>query len=100
MGDPTTADSVRLKNISPLFNYQKINKPLLVFQGLNDVRVLPVESEEIVAGVKKNNVPVEYITYADEGHGFSKKGNQINTSKKTLEFLDKYLKGDGVVERK
>ena len=100
MGDPTTADSVRLRNISPLFNYQKINKPLLVFQGLNDVRVLPVESEEIVAGVKKNNVPVEYITYADEGHGFSKKGNQINTSKKTLEFLDKYLKGNGVVEKK
>jgi dipeptidyl aminopeptidase/acylaminoacyl peptidase len=61
---------------------------------------LPVESEEIVAGVKKNNVPVEYITYADEGHGFNKKGNQINTAKKTLEFLDKYLKGSGVVEKK
>ncbi len=92
MGDPNTADSVRLKNISPLFNYKKINKPLLVFQGMNDVRVLPIESEEIVAGVKKNNVPVEYITYANEGHGFAKKENQITTSKKTLEFLDKYLK--------
>ena len=68
MGDPNTADSVRLRNISPLFNYEKINKPLLVFQGMNDVRVLPVESEEIVAGVKKNNVPVEYVTYANEGH--------------------------------
>ncbi|HMK02857.1 MAG TPA: prolyl oligopeptidase family serine peptidase [Ferruginibacter sp.] len=95
MGDPNTADSVRLKNISPLFNYQKINKPLLVFQGMNDVRVLPVESEEIVAGVKKNNVPVEYISYPDEGHGFAKKENQITTANKTLEFLDKYLKGDG-----
>lgn len=93
MGDPATADSVRLKNISPLFNYQKINKPLLVFQGMNDVRVLPVESEEIVAGVKKNNVPVEYITYTDEGHGFAKKENQIKTSSTTLAFLDKYLKG-------
>jgi dipeptidyl aminopeptidase/acylaminoacyl peptidase len=93
MGDPFTADSVRLRNISPLFNYQKINKPLLVFQGMNDVRVLPVESEEIVAGVKKNGVPVEYITYPNEGHGFSKKDNQITTAKKTLEFLDKYLKG-------
>jgi protease II len=97
MGDPNTADSVRLKNISPLFNYQKIKKPLLVFQGMNDVRVLPVESDEIVAGVKKNNVPVEYITYPDEGHGFAKKENQITTSNKTLEFLDKYLKGDGFV---
>jgi dipeptidyl aminopeptidase/acylaminoacyl peptidase len=93
MGDPYTADSVRLKNISALFNYQKINKPLLVFQGMNDVRVLPVESEEIVAGVKKNGVPVEYVTYANEGHGFTKKENQIETAKKTLVFLDKYLKG-------
>ncbi len=100
LGDPFTADSVRLKNISPLFNYQKIKKPLLVFQGMNDVRVLPIESEEIVAGVKKNNVPVEYITYADEGHGFDKKENQITTSNKTLEFLDKYLKGDYVPNKK
>ena len=92
LGDPSTADSVRLKSISPLFNYQKIKKPLIVFQGANDVRVLKVESDEIVAGVKKNGVPVEYVVYPDEGHGFVKKENQITTSKKTLEFLDKYLK--------
>lgn len=100
LGDPYSADSVRLKNISPLYNYEKIKKPLIVFQGMNDVRVLPVESEEIVAGVKKNNVPVEYITYPNEGHGFAKKENQITTSNKTLEFLDKYLKGDGFVPNK
>ncbi|HEX7690830.1 MAG TPA: S9 family peptidase [Sediminibacterium sp.] len=100
MGDPFSADSVRLRNISPLFNYEKINKPLLVFQGMNDVRVLPVESEEIVAGVKKNGVPVEYITYPNEGHGFSKKENQIVTAKKTLEFLDKYLKGADTAKEK
>ncbi len=92
LGDPYTSDSIRLKKISPLFNYQKINKPMLVFQGANDVRVLPVESDEIVAGVKKNGVPVEYVLYPDEGHGFQKKENQITTSKKTLAFLDKYLK--------
>ena len=100
LGDPFTADSVRLKNISPLYNYEKIKKPLIVFQGMNDVRVLPIESEEIVAGVKKNGVPVEYVTYPDEGHGFDKKENQITTSNKTLEFLDKYLKGDGYVPNK
>ena len=92
MGDPYSSDSVRLKNISPLYNYQKINKPLIVFQGANDVRVLPIESEEIVAGVKKNGVPVEYVVFPDEGHGFAKKENQITTAKRTLEFLDKYLK--------
>jgi dipeptidyl aminopeptidase/acylaminoacyl peptidase len=92
MGDPYTQDSVRLRSISPLFNYEKINKPLLVFQGSNDVRVLKVESDEIVEGVKKNGVPVEYVLYPDEGHGFVKKENQMTTSIKTLEFLDKYLK--------
>jgi len=100
LGDPFTSDSVRLKNISPLFNYEKIKKPLIVFQGMNDVRVLPIESEEIVAGVKKNGVPVEYVTYPNEGHGFAKKENQITTSNKTLEFLDKYLKGDYVPNAK
>jgi len=92
MGDPNTADSVRLKNISPLYNYQKIKKPLIVFQGVNDVRVLKAESDEITEGVKKNGVPVEYVLYPDEGHGFVKKENQVTTSKRTLEFLDKYLK--------
>jgi dipeptidyl aminopeptidase/acylaminoacyl peptidase len=92
MGDPNTEDSIMLKNTSPLYNYQKIRKPLIVFQGANDVRVLKVESDEIVEGVKKNGVPVEYIIYPDEGHGFVKKENQITTSKRTLEFLDKYLK--------
>lgn len=94
MGDPNTSDSVMLKAASPLYNYQKINKPLIVFQGLNDVRVLPIESNEIVEGVRKNGVPVEYVTYANEGHGFTKKENQITTAEKTLAFLDKYLKGN------
>lgn len=94
MGDPNTSDSVMLKATSPLYNYQKIDKPLLVFQGLNDVRVLPIESKEIVEGVKKNGVPVEYVTYPNEGHGFTKKENQITTAEKTLAFLDKYLKGN------
>ena len=92
IGDPYSADSVRIKNISPLYNYQKINKPLIVFQGANDVRVLPIESDEIVAGVKKNGVPVEYIVFKDEGHGFVKKENQIITSQKTLEFLNTHMK--------
>lgn len=95
MGDPNTSDSVMLKATSPLYNYQTINKPLIVFQGMNDVRVLPIESKEIVEGVKKNGVPVEYVTYPNEGHGFTKKENQITTSEKTLAFLDKYLKGNG-----
>jgi dipeptidyl aminopeptidase/acylaminoacyl peptidase len=92
MGDPNSADSVHLKDASPLYNYQKINKPLLVLQGANDVRVLKVESDEIVEGVKKNGVPVEYVLFPDEGHGFMKKQNQIEADEKTLKFLDKYVR--------
>ena len=93
MGDPFGADSTRLKNISPLYNTDKIKTPLLVLQGSNDPRVLPVESDEIVAGAKKNGVPVEYVKFPDEGHGFVKKENQMKAAEETLKFLDKYLKG-------
>ncbi|MEQ8811239.1 MAG: prolyl oligopeptidase family serine peptidase, partial [Imperialibacter sp.] len=95
MGDPYTTDSVRLYEISPLFHTEKVTKPLMVLQGANDVRVLPVESDEIVAGVKANSVPVEYVVFDDEGHGFRKKENEIKGYGQVLVFLDKYLKGEG-----
>jgi dipeptidyl aminopeptidase/acylaminoacyl peptidase len=96
MGDPHTADSVRLYNISPLFHADKVKSPVMVLQGANDPRVLQVESDEIVEAVKKNNVPVEYVIFPDEGHGFVKKENEIKGYKAVLEFLEKYLKGAGV----
>jgi dipeptidyl aminopeptidase/acylaminoacyl peptidase len=93
LGDPTTADSVALYNKSPLFFTKNITKPFIVFQGSNDPRVLQIESDEIVANAKANGVPVEYVIYPDEGHGFVKKENNIKTSQEMLKFLDKYLKG-------
>jgi dipeptidyl aminopeptidase/acylaminoacyl peptidase len=92
LGDPTTADSVRLYNISPLFHADKVTKPLMVLQGANDPRVLQIESDEIVEAVKKNNVPVEYIVFPDEGHGFVKKENEIRGYGDILKFLDQHLK--------
>jgi dipeptidyl aminopeptidase/acylaminoacyl peptidase len=94
LGDPTTEDSIRLYNISPLFHASNVTKPLLVLQGANDPRVLQVESDEIVNAVKANGVPVEYIVFDDEGHGFRKKENQIEGYGQVLLFLDKYLKGE------
>ncbi|MCB0373336.1 MAG: S9 family peptidase [Muricauda sp.] len=94
LGDPNSADSVRLKQISPLFHTDKVTKPLIVLQGSQDPRVLQAESDEIVAGVRKNGVPVEYVLFEDEGHGFVKKENQITAYSKILEFLDVYLKGE------
>ncbi|MCG2419006.1 alpha/beta fold hydrolase [Aequorivita sp. F47161] len=94
MGNPNTADSVRLKQISPLFHTENVTKPLMVLQGAQDPRVLKIESDEIVEGVKKNGVPVEYVVFEDEGHGFVKKENEIVAGKRILNFLDKYLKGE------
>lgn len=93
LGDPNSADSVRLYNISPLFHAANIIRPMMVLQGSNDPRVLQVESDEIVAAIKKNKVPVEYVVFPDEGHGFRKKENEIKGYGQILVFLDKYLKG-------
>jgi dipeptidyl aminopeptidase/acylaminoacyl peptidase len=92
LGDPFSADSVRLKRISPLFHTDKVTKPLIVLQGSKDPRVLQAESDEIVAGVRQNGVPVEYVLFEDEGHGFVKKENQIEAYSRILKFLDQYLK--------
>jgi dipeptidyl aminopeptidase/acylaminoacyl peptidase len=92
LGDPKI-DSARLRRISPLFNADKIKVPLMVLQGANDPRVLKVESDEIVAAARKRGVPVEYVIFPDEGHGFVKKQNEISGYTQVLAFLDKYLKG-------
>jgi len=94
MGDPAT-DAERHRAISPLFHAEKIQAPFLVVQGANDPRVLQVESDEIVAAVRANGVPVEYVLFDDEGHGFSKKENRIEASEAYLKFLDTYLKNAG-----
>ncbi|WP_115720396.1 S9 family peptidase [Gallaecimonas mangrovi] len=91
MGDPV-ADKARLERISPLFHTDNITKPLLVLQGMNDPRVLPVESQQLVAALKKRKVAVQYLTFADEGHGFTKKANRIKAAKAYLDFLNKHVK--------
>ena len=92
IGDPEK-DKDMLVATSPLFHAANIRKPLMVIQGKNDPRVIKPESDEIVEAVKKNNVPVDYVVFEDEGHGFSKKKNQGAANAKIVEFLDKYLKG-------
>lgn len=90
MGDPAT-DEERLTRISPLFHADNIRAPLLVVQGANDPRVLQAESDEIVAAVRENGVPVEYVLFDDEGHGFTKRANRIKASNAFVEFLNRYL---------
>ncbi|HET7657285.1 MAG TPA: alpha/beta fold hydrolase [Bacillales bacterium] len=91
IGNPYT-DPEYIRSISPLFHADNIKKPLFVLQGANDPRVLKAESDEIVESVKKNGVPVDYIVFDDEGHGFTKRENRIKGYKAAREFLDTYLK--------
>src|SRR3954452_14345077 len=89
IGDPNTQLDM-LREISPLFHADKITKPLLVLQGANDPRVIKPESDDIVAAVRKNGVPIEYLVFRDEGHGFTKKKNRIEGFRAILQFLDKH----------
>jgi len=93
MGNPET-DKEYLYRISPLFHADRISEPLIVLQGANDPRVLKVESDEIVEAARKNNIPVEYVLFDDEGHGFVKKENEIEGYKAILKFLNTYLRGE------
>ena len=92
MGDPAT-DGERHRAISPLFHAANIRRPMLVVQGANDPRVLQAESDELVEAARGNNVPVEYVLFPDEGHGFLRKENRISASEAYLRFLDRHLKG-------
>ena len=91
LGDPGS-DEKMLYEISPVFHAAKIRKPLIVLQGANDPRVIKAESDDIVNAVTKNGVPVEYIIFTDEGHGLTKKKNQIEAYSAILKFLDTHLK--------
>lgn len=91
MGDPAT-DAERHRRISPLFHASNIVRPMLVVQGANDPRVLQVESDEMVAAVRANNVPVEYVLFPDEGHGFLRRENRITAQEAYLTFLDEHVR--------
>jgi dipeptidyl aminopeptidase/acylaminoacyl peptidase len=90
VGDPVK-DAKMLHDKSPLFFAQNIRKPLFVYQGANDVRVPRAESDELVAAVKRNNVPVQYVLLPDEGHGLLKRNNQIQVYGQIMHFLETYL---------
>ena len=88
-------DEEFLRTISPLYHAENITKPLLVLQGANDPLVLQRESDEIVAKVRANDVPVEYIVLEGEGHGFERKDSQLIAYSAILDFLEEHLASDG-----
>ncbi len=94
MGNPNTPGGLAmLKERSPLYSADKIVKPLLIGQGANDPRVNQDESDQIVAAMKAKGIPVTYVLYPDEGHGFAKPANNIAFNAVTENFLATCLGG-------
>lgn len=94
MGNPNTADGLALlKAASPLYKADKIVKPLLIGQGANDPRVNQAESDQIVTAMKAKNIPVTYVLFPDEGHGFARPANRIAFNAVTEGFLSTCLGG-------
>jgi len=80
-----------LLRIAPLNNASRITRPMMIVQGLNDPRVPASEAEQMVATLKKNNVPVWFLMAKDEGHGFAKKKNQDYQFYATVLFMKEHL---------
>jgi dipeptidyl aminopeptidase/acylaminoacyl peptidase len=91
LGDPVK-DKAVYEAASPIKYLTNAKAPLLVLQGANDIRVPKEEAEQVVAIYQKNGRTVDAHFYPNEGHGFQKRENQIDSTRRTIEWLDKYLK--------
>jgi dipeptidyl aminopeptidase/acylaminoacyl peptidase len=94
VGDPNNAeDKKMLDERSPLTFVDKISKPLLIGQGANDPRVKQAESDQIVKAMQAKNIPVTYVLFPDEGHGFHRPENSISFFAVADAFLAQHLGG-------
>ena len=94
MGDPTSeAGRALLTERSPLNSADRIERPLLIGQGANDPRVNVNESDQIVNAMAAKKIPVTYVLFPDEGHGFARPVNNIAFNAITENFLAQCLGG-------
>jgi dipeptidyl aminopeptidase/acylaminoacyl peptidase len=89
-GDPVTQKDL-LKSLSPIHMVDQVRAPTIVLHGANDTNVPVVEAEQVVENLKKRGVPVEYILFPDEGHGFRKTINRICSTSSIVSWFVKYL---------
>jgi dipeptidyl aminopeptidase/acylaminoacyl peptidase len=92
-GDPETQLEL-LRRLSPIHRLDRVQTPLLVQHGANDTNVPVVEAEQVVENLERRGVPVEYLLFPDEGHGFRKEPNRITSTVATVEWFVRYLKGE------
>ncbi|MCG9972382.1 S9 family peptidase [Christiangramia crocea] len=87
-----------MKEVSPVFNIEKIEKPLMVVQGANDPRVNINESDQIVAALREKGIDVPYMVKYDEGHGFAKEENSLELYETMMGFFAKHLKDNKLTQ--
>jgi acylaminoacyl-peptidase len=93
-GDPRTPEGrTLLAERSPIHKVDRIQKPMLIFHGANDVRCKIAESDTIVEAMRAKNIPVTYVVYPDEGHGFQKPPNRLSFIAIAEAFLASHLGG-------
>jgi dipeptidyl aminopeptidase/acylaminoacyl peptidase len=94
MGDPSTPEGAKLlDDRSPLTKVDQIKKPLLIGQGAHDPRVKQAEADQIVSAMQNKNLPVTYVLYPDEGHGFARPANRMSFYAVAENFLKQQLGG-------
>ena len=94
IGDPDTEEGLSLlRERSPLFQAGRITKPLLIAQGANDPRVKQAEADQMVEALKEKGIPVAYLLFPDEGHGFARPENNIAFRAVAENFLARHLGG-------
>ncbi len=92
VGDAEHDDEVN-RRISPLFHAEQIRAPLMVLQGANDPRVKIAEADQIVNAMRAKDLPVTYIVFPDEGHGFARPENRLDANARVEQFLADHLGG-------
>jgi dipeptidyl aminopeptidase/acylaminoacyl peptidase len=94
-GDPEK-EAAMLYELSPIHKVDRVTAPTIVLHGANDTNVPVVEAEQVVESLKKRNIPVEYVLFPDEGHGFRKTPNRIRSTVAIVQWFSKYLVGAGL----
>ena len=95
-GDPDTEADL-LKKLSPLHRIDRVKAATIVLHGANDTNVPVIEAEQVVQNLKKRNVPVEYVLFPDEGHGWRKTPNRIRSTVAIVRFFEQNLQPAALV---